>query len=50
MDSEEHFDAFAAYYADGDKEVDRPPVYSTELGLAVEELREGVTLDDLWSV
>ena len=47
---EDHFDALAAYYADGDKEVDRPPVYSADLGLAIEELREGVTVEDLWSV
>lgn len=47
---QEHFDALASYYADGDKNVDREPVFSPELGLAVEKLRDGVTIDELWSV
>ncbi|VEN56505.1 unnamed protein product [Callosobruchus maculatus] len=39
----------AAYLADeGHK--DRPPVYSNELGLAVETLKEGYTLQKLWEV
>ena len=38
------------YHADGDKEVDREPVYNPELGLAMEKLREGTTLADLWSI
>lgn len=29
---------------------DRGPVYSQELGLAIEQLPSGVTLADLWSV
>jgi hypothetical protein len=73
--AQEHFDALASYYADGDKNVDREPVFSpgllfalgstgwqlltvlkfivavvAELGLAVEKLRDGVTIEDLWSV
>jgi hypothetical protein len=48
--SQEHFDALASYYADGDKNVDREPVFAPELGLAVEKLREGVTLEDLWGI
>ncbi|CAG2197738.1 BBS5 [Mytilus edulis] len=32
-------DAFAAYFADGNKDKDRDPVYSEELGLAIEKLR-----------
>ncbi|XP_046569797.1 Bardet-Biedl syndrome 5 protein homolog [Haliotis rubra] len=43
-------DAFAAYFADGEKERDRDPVYSEELGLAVEKLRDGFTLSGLWEV
>lgn len=38
-----------AYLADGQK-LDRPPVYSSELGLAVESLKEGYTLQKLWEV
>ncbi|KAH9598426.1 Bardet-Biedl syndrome 5 protein [Trypanosoma melophagium] len=44
-------DAFAAYYADiGQKGVDRRPEYDVSIGLAVEKLRNGVTLQDLWTV
>ncbi|CAH3195350.1 unnamed protein product [Porites evermanni] len=43
-------DAFAAYFADGDKSSDREPVYSDQLGLAVEQLKEGFTLQGLWEV
>eukprot|EP00762_Andalucia_godoyi_P006485 ANDGO_02897.mRNA.1 Bardet-Biedl syndrome 5 protein homolog len=43
-------DAFAAYFAEGSKASDRPVVYSTELGLAVEKPRDGWTIDKLWSV
>ncbi|CAH3147692.1 unnamed protein product [Pocillopora meandrina] len=43
-------DAFAAYFADGDKSSDREPVYSEQLGLAVEKLKDGFTLQGLWEV
>lgn len=43
-------DAFSAYYADANKNVDREPVFSPELGLAIERPKEGVTLDMLWRV
>jgi Bardet-Biedl syndrome 5 protein len=44
-------DAFAAYYADeGQKNADRKPVFEPSLGLAVEKLRDGVTLESLWRV
>lgn len=43
-------DAFAAYFADGNKDKDREPVFSEELGLAVEKLRDGFTLQGLWDV
>jgi Bardet-Biedl syndrome 5 protein len=43
-------DAFAAYYADGgNKNSDRKPTFCPTLGLAVEKLRDGVTIEALWS-
>lgn len=38
------------YQPDGEKEIDREPVYSNELGLAIERLKEGTTLQSLWTV
>ena len=29
---------------------DRPPVYCPELGLAIEQLKDGYTLDSLWQI
>lgn len=43
-------DVFAAYFADGDKQRDRDPVFSEELGLAVEKLKDGFTIGGLWEV
>ncbi|CAG5123192.1 unnamed protein product, partial [Candidula unifasciata] len=43
-------DAFAAYFADGNKEKDREPVYSEELGLAIEKLKDNFTIAGLWEV
>jgi len=44
-------DAFQAYYADeGQKEADRRPVFDDTLGLAVEKLRDGVSVESLWKV
>lgn len=44
-------DAFAAYYVGiGQKGADRKPEYNASIGLAVEKLRNGVTLQDLWNV
>ncbi|MEW5303918.1 MAG: hypothetical protein WDW38_000017 [Sanguina aurantia] len=43
-------DLLATYYADASKGADREPVYCAELGLAVEALREGLTVEQLWSV
>lgn len=44
-------DAFAAYYADeGQKNSDRKPVFDSQLGLAIEKLRDGVTIDALWKI
>eukprot|EP00928_Gymnodinium_smaydae_P087345 TRINITY_DN71619_c0_g1_i1.p1 TRINITY_DN71619_c0_g1~~TRINITY_DN71619_c0_g1_i1.p1 ORF type:complete len:343 (+),score=67.66 TRINITY_DN71619_c0_g1_i1:158-1186(+) len=38
------------YQPDGEKEIDREPVFNPELGLAIERLKEGTTLQSLWSV
>lgn len=44
-------DGLAAYYADeGQKATDRVPVYEPTIGLAVEKLRKGVTMQSLWEV
>uniref|UniRef100_A0A0K0DSM7 Bardet-Biedl syndrome 5 protein homolog n=1 Tax=Strongyloides stercoralis TaxID=6248 RepID=A0A0K0DSM7_STRER len=45
-------DAFAAYFSDGvTKNIQpRPPVFSEELGVAVEQLKEGFTMEDLWNI
>ncbi|GLI70245.1 hypothetical protein VaNZ11_015091 [Volvox africanus] len=43
-------DALAQYYADATKGVDRDPVFCAELGLAIEQLKEGLTIEQLWSV
>ena len=50
VEEEEQGDAFAAYFADAAKRADREPVLSHELGLAVEKLPDGLTLEQLWSV
>ncbi|VDN28302.1 unnamed protein product [Gongylonema pulchrum] len=44
-------DAYAAYFSDGlmSEEV-RPPVYSEELGVAIEQLKPGFTISDLWQI
>uniref|UniRef100_A0A3Q2R2X1 Bardet-Biedl syndrome 5 n=1 Tax=Fundulus heteroclitus TaxID=8078 RepID=A0A3Q2R2X1_FUNHE len=39
-----------AYFADGNKQQDREAVFSEELGLAIEKLKDGFTLQDLWEV
>ncbi|KAL0213584.1 hypothetical protein RCL1_007210 [Eukaryota sp. TZLM3-RCL] len=39
-----------AYVTDGGEGRDRPPVYSTELGLAIEALHDGVSVKDLWQI
>jgi len=49
-ETEDQKDVFAAYLAEGDKNVDRAPVYNEELGLAIESLKPGFTVQDLWSV
>ncbi|KAM7154125.1 Bardet-Biedl syndrome 5 protein isoform X3 [Terrapene carolina triunguis] len=50
IESDEQTDAFVAYFADGNKQQDREPVFSEELGLAIEKLKDGFTLQGLWEV
>lgn len=47
---DDHFDALAAYYADGAKDADRDPEFNSDLGLAVEKLRDGISIKELWRV
>lgn len=42
--------AFVAYFADSGHRKDREPVYSPELGLAIEKLKDGFTIQSLWEV
>lgn len=49
-DQSSSMDAFAAYYAAVNKNQDRVPVYSKELGLAIESLPDGFSISDLWYV
>ncbi|XP_040417843.1 Bardet-Biedl syndrome 5 protein isoform X6 [Cygnus olor] len=50
IESDEQTDAFVAYFADENKQHDREPVFSEELGLAIEKLKDGFTLQGLWEV
>lgn len=43
-------DAFAAYYCVDNQSVERDIVYNSDLGLAMEALPEGVTVQQLWTV
>lgn len=45
---EEENDAFAMYYADVNKHGDKEPVFHPDLGLAIETLPEGITIEMLW--
>ncbi|CAF0914974.1 unnamed protein product [Didymodactylos carnosus] len=49
LQSREHTDAYATYLADFSKR-DREPVYSDELGLAIEKLPMGYSLSTLWDI
>lgn len=43
--------AFQAYFADGVKqEKGGGPVFSEELGVSIEKLKDGFTLKDLWEM
>uniref|UniRef100_A0A3B3RIP5 Bardet-Biedl syndrome 5 protein homolog n=1 Tax=Paramormyrops kingsleyae TaxID=1676925 RepID=A0A3B3RIP5_9TELE len=50
IEPDEQTDAFTAYFADGHKQQDREAVFCEELGLAIEKLKEGFTLQGLWEV
>ena len=50
MGSAPSSDAFTAYYADGNKDEDGEPVFCEKLGLAIESIKEGFTLESLWEV
>ena len=45
-------DAFTAYLADGglQNEELRPIVFSPELGICIEQVKEGFSLESLWQV
>ena len=43
-------DAFAAYLADGGGERGAEVVFCRELGVAMEKIKDGFTLESLWSV
>lgn len=44
------FYCMKAYFADGTKTTDSEPVYCPELGMAVEKLKDGFTIQGLWEV
>ncbi|XP_034069360.1 Bardet-Biedl syndrome 5 protein homolog [Gymnodraco acuticeps] len=50
IEPDDQTDAFTAYFADGNKQQDREPVFSEDLGLAIEKLKDGFTLQGLWEV
>jgi Bardet-Biedl syndrome 5 protein len=41
---------FTAYLTDGDNEKRREPFYCKELGFAMEKLKDGYAIKDLWDV
>lgn len=44
-------DAFAAYFSDGAEGSEhRPIIYSEDLGVAIEQLKPGFTIQDLWCI
>lgn len=45
-----NLDVLYAYYADSVDDFDREPVFNADLGLAIEDLRQGLSLDELWHV
>ncbi|CAF4814483.1 unnamed protein product, partial [Rotaria magnacalcarata] len=49
LQSREHTDSYATYLTDAGKH-DHEPVYSEELGLAIEKLPQGYTLASLWDI
>jgi Bardet-Biedl syndrome 5 protein len=49
-DDDDAVDTLAMYYADAQKSSDREPVFNEKLGLAVESLHNGLTVEKLWNV
>ncbi len=48
---EDHgIDLLASYYIEGGKGNEKEILYSNELGLAIEKLKDGITIEDLWSI
>ena len=47
---DDDIDIIGAYYADANKNSDKNIIFSTEIGLAIEELPKNVTLSKLWNV
>ena len=45
-----HFDTLAAYYSESDQNVSQEPVYNPTIGLAVQTLKNDITLESLWRV
>lgn len=50
QNGKEHNDAIAAYLADDIQSKNSDVVYCPQLGLAIERIKEGFTLDSLWHV
>ncbi|QDZ18984.1 Bardet-Biedl syndrome 5 protein [Chloropicon primus] len=50
LQSIDNQDAFVAYYAEDYKGNNRKPEYNSALGLAMEPLKEGYTIDQLWDI
>ncbi|BES93493.1 bardet-Biedl syndrome 5 protein [Nesidiocoris tenuis] len=51
IETEDHAGVLSAYYAEGSRDNEnRLPVYNSELGLAIEPLRGGHTLNTLWQI
>ncbi|GMH41457.1 hypothetical protein BSKO_09367 [Bryopsis sp. KO-2023] len=50
VDGDDKGDLFATYFAEDSKSSDRPPVFCNELGLAIESLKEGMTIAQCWKV
>lgn len=50
VDNEEAGNSFAAYFAEDSASHDMDIVYSPELGLAMESMSDGMTLEKLWQV
>lgn len=49
-EDEDALEVLASYYADGQAAPDNPPVFNQDLGLAIEQLKPGITLQQLWNV